>query len=173
MADANTTAQVEVVITACTKALDQICAILADRDLALHVMPASLFLPFAATSQLLKQTPQEQIRWLNAGLGVAAQVLGTRASAPRYGRGRRCSAVTKEMAQRSLDLAKEDLDKTNLVVNRKAARETLLYRAVMEYAVVAKLLDPTETSMMFGTANELIAELLKAGYLERNVVRIK
>lgn len=160
-------------IRASHTALAQICATLADRDSALYVAPASMFLPFAAVSQYLRTPPTVQHAWIRSGLQLAGEVLGTRTSAAQYGKGRKCSAVTVEMAQKALELAKRDADATNLVVDRKAARDKLIAKALLEFCVMAKILEPVGLEHMISCANELTAGVLQSGWLTRNEIRIK
>lgn len=171
--DKDTSAQVEAVLVAASAALDQIGTMLGDRDLAFHVVPSTTFLAFCAASQLLKQTPGEQLRCINAGLDVTAKVLARRGDmGTRYGKGRRCADVTRDMALKALECARKDVDGTNLVVNRTAARDTLLYKALLEFCAVSKLLAPSGQSELFAMSNELVAEVIRSGELDRNVVKV-
>src|SRR5689334_17175200 len=151
--DADTREQVERVISASFQALNLIAANLSQRDLGYHVLPPSMFLPFAATSQLLKQTPQEQLAWINSAMKLAEDVIAKRSEASRYGKGRNCAPVTKEMAQKAIDLAWEEIEKTNLVVERSAARNKLLLKNLFEYCVMMKILEPKDLSAMMSQAN--------------------
>ena len=170
--DRNTHEQVEVVIEASFSALDRLCVQIPDRAVALSVAPSAMFMAFAAPSQYLKQTPPEQLRYITAGLQLAGTVLGQRAAGSRYGKGRRCAPSTREMAQTALELAKKNVDETNLVVNRKAARDTLLYKHLLEFSCVAKILEPAGMAEMMSNANELLAEVMKSGWLDRNVIKL-
>ena len=76
------------------------------------------------------------------------------------------------MAQVALDGAKEKVDATNLVLNRQAARDTLLYKALLEFCVVAKILEPMDLGNMMSCANELVASVLQSGWLTRNEIKI-
>ena len=140
--------------------------------MALYVAPASMFLPFAAVSQYLRTPPAVQHAWIRSGLQLAGEVLGSRTSAAQYGKGRRCSSVTVEMARKALELAKRDADETNLVVNRKAARDKLVAKALLEFCVMAKILEPTGLDHMISVANEVCAGVLASGYLTRNEIKI-
>lgn len=153
-------------------ALAQICAVLPDRDMALYVVPASTFLPFAAVSQYLRTPPAVQHEWIRSGLQLAGEVLASRSSAAQYGKGRRCSAVTTEMAKKALELAKKDADETNLVVHRKAARDKLIAKALLEFCVMARILEPTGLPHMISCANELTAGVIASGWLTRNEIKI-
>lgn len=172
--DAGTASQIEVVVDAARNALDQIGAMLGDRDLAFNVTPTATFLAFAASSQLLQQQPRDQLAWINSGMEAVGSVLAKRGAEyrSRYGKGRRCAAITVEMARSALESAKKDVEATNLVVNRKAARDTLLYKALLEFCVVSKLLQPADQAAMMSAANEQCASVLRSGWLDRNVIKI-
>lgn len=172
MIDRYTTAQVETVITASLQAIEQICEAVADKGVALAVTPPSMFLAFAAVSQLLKKTPDEQLRLLNAGLKTAGDVIGERGAAKKFGKGRPCAGVTLEMAQKACELAKRDVDATNLVPHRQEARDKLLFKALLEFAVVAKILEPKGLSNAMNQANELCAQVIASGWLTRNEIKL-
>lgn len=171
--DRNTREQIEIVLSAACTALDQMCENLTDRGIAMSVAPPACFLAFCAPSQLLKQKPQEQLRYVNAGMRVVGDILGQRGAAQRYGKGRKCAPVTKEMAQIALTNAKEAIDATNLVMNRTAARDTLLYKALLEFCAVAVILSPAGLGEAMSMSNELVAEILQSGWLTRNEIKIK
>lgn len=172
--DQATVEQISLVIDASRAALDKIAAMLGDRDLAFHVMPSSMFLAFASVSQLLKQSPEEQLLLVNHGMRAVTQVLAKRgiSGASIYGKGRRCADITKEMAQAACETARKDIDGTNLVVDRGAARQKLLLKSALEYCAVAKLLDPKDLGAMMSLANERVAEVIRSGWLDRNTIKL-
>ena len=153
--------------------LDHVSSILAERDRVLHVLPAAMFLPFAARSQLLKQTASEQLAWINAANALTTRVLAGRAHASRYGKGRRCALPTTEMAQAACELAKQAIDETRLTVDRKAAQQSMLYRSLLEFACLTRILEPADLGTVMSACNEKIAEVLASGWLDRNVVKIR
>lgn len=148
------------------------CSNLAIRDLVLHVTPTTMFLPFAAVSQVLRTPPAVQHDWIRSGLALAGEVLGGRSSAAQYGKGRTCVLPTLDVAQTAMDLAKHDVDRVNLLPDRRVAKDQLLVKALLEFSVMAKILEPNNLEHMISCSNELCAQVLASGWLTRNEIKI-
>lgn len=174
MIDRATIDQVELVVDAARRALDEMSALIGNRELAFQVAPTTTFLAFAAASQLLEQKPRTQLDWINAGLSTVGTVIAQHGDpSARYGKGRRCAEVTKDMAITALALARKDVEATNLVVDRKAARDKMLYKHLFEFCAVSKLLSPADAGSMMGNANNRVADVLSVeGLLGPNVIRM-
>lgn len=170
MIDKATRDQVRLVLEASKKALEQLVVLTGNRELAFRVAPSSTFINFAALSQLAKQSPADQVAYINAALVAVGQVLGTEAS---YGKDRECAPVTSEMAEKAVEVARLEIGKALLVINIKAEREKILYKSLLEFAAISKLLSPKNQGQMMSQANELVARVIAAeGPLGKNVVKI-
>lgn len=176
MIDRQTVEQVELVVVAARHALDEMSALTGDRELAYQVAPSTTFLAFAAASQLQQQNPRVQLDWINAGLDAVGKVIAQQGGVAemRYGKGRRCADVTSEMATLSVALSRQDLQKTNLEIDRRGAREKLLYKLLLEFCAVSKLLSPGNAPEMMSLANNRVADVLsREGLLGANVIKMQ
>lgn len=172
-ADAEVREQIERTIANCFVGLDVMFADLSRRDALLHVYPASLYLAAAAASQIAKRSAEEHHARLVAGLALAEEVLGKRSQASRYGKGRHIAPITVEMAQGACEAAKKEYEKTNLVVDRSAAREVLLLRSLWDYCVFVKILEPANLGTMMTFGYGRVMDVIASGWLDRNTIKIR
>ena len=173
--DAATNEQVEAVIQALPVALDQNIAIFGNKEKVFYVLPTSAFLAFAATTQYARVTPERQHALLVNGLDVFRKALRGREIANRYSKGWRCMSNDQEIApfaHMALEVAKKGIDETNLMPARTAEREKLIHRTLFEFCAIASCLEPIEMGGMMSMANEVVAGILKCGWLDRNVIKI-
>ena len=155
-------------------ALDQLSTSLADREGIFQALLSSTFLAFAAPWQVLKKGPAEQLHWINQGLSTVGAILALQ-GATRYGHGRKCTVITISMAQKAVELAKKEVDGAGLLLHLGAGRDAILSDRLLEFAVASILLNPEKSAQaaMMSMANEMIAGVLRSGWLERNVVKIQ
>lgn len=174
MIDGHTTEQIAIVLDGAGKAIDQIIELTGDRDLAFRVAPSSTFLNFAALSQLARQSPTEQVAWINAALADVGQVMAGRGARWKFRQGSKVSPVTREMVEKAVELGRTEIGKADLVVDRALERKKILFKALLEFAATAKLLGSTGLGPMMSLANELVAkEIAEGGPLGKNTVKIE
>ena len=179
--DHDTRSQVEDVIQAFPTAMEQNITLLG-REKAFYLLPTAAFLAFAAVTQYAQRTPQRQHAMLVHGLTLFRTSVKGREIARRYGTGRRCMAGDREIdpfARAALELAKKNVDETNLFPNKVAAQEKLILKDLFEFCVIAACLEPLDLMPepgkiggMIPMANEVTAGILKSGWLTRNEIKI-
>lgn len=178
MIDRETIDQVSKVIAHTAELADVLLADMAHRDLYLHNWPASKFNVFAAVTQLLGTRPDQQLELVNAAMKDVGQVFASQGHrTARYGPGRRCATMDDQallvMAQTSLEAARDEIAKSNLEPRRDETRRRLIYQNLFEYVVVVKLIEPVDLGQMMSRVNAAVAGVLKSGWLDRNVVKIR
>lgn len=174
--DPDTTGQVEDVLQALPVAIEQNIAILGGKEKAFYLLPTAAFLAYAAVTQYSRMAPERQHALLVSGLDLFTKRLKGREIANRYSHGWRCMSSPAEidpLARHALEVAKRAVDDTTLMPDKHAAREKLIHKDLFEFCAIAACLEPLEMGGMMSMANEVVATVLKSGWLTRNEIKIR
>lgn len=177
MIDRATAEQAETVVAEMSRRLDAISTNFESRDADVHVLPTAVFLAFVSVALLAGKTQRDFAAWIPAGFKIIDEAILRRGGnvARHYGRGRRCMITSREVVQTVMDGAHKEVNETKLALNRKLALETLLYKRLLEFCAVFRLLDPLPDGAreMMAKAGGLCEEVFAAGYVTRNEIRIR
>ena len=149
------------------------CDDLRTRDFEIFIMPGTFFLPFATASQLLGTDPYVQKGWIQNGMLAVGQAIGQRSSTRRYGKGRACATPSLEAVQQVLEHQKNKITEWKLVPDGPAKCRDLLRDSLLDFCVLAKILEPSGLGDMIDRSNQTCLEVLASGFLTRNEIKIR